>query len=94
MLLTACGGGGSPDGTAADKRSGARGGQPAPDAVAPEQGRPSGEEGKNRENGENGDAPEPGIAAPDYLSTFALDVDTASYGYARRTLGDGRLPNA
>lgn len=32
-------------------------------------------------------------AAPDYLSTFALDVDTASYGYARRTLGDGRLPS-
>src|SRR3954470_5884364 len=23
--------------------------------------------------------------APDHLSTFALDVDTASYGYARRT---------
>ncbi|OKJ00515.1 hypothetical protein AMK18_17910 [Streptomyces sp. CB01249] len=31
-------------------------------------------------------------APPDYLSTFALDVDTASYGYARRTLADGRLP--
>ncbi|MFF5424762.1 MULTISPECIES: von Willebrand factor type A domain-containing protein [unclassified Streptomyces] len=30
--------------------------------------------------------------APDYLSTFALDVDTASYGYARRTLAEGRLP--
>ncbi|MEU2622974.1 von Willebrand factor type A domain-containing protein [Streptomyces sp. NPDC007157] len=28
----------------------------------------------------------------DYLSTFALDVDTASYGYARRTLADGRRP--
>jgi Ca-activated chloride channel family protein len=28
----------------------------------------------------------------DQLSTFALDVDTASYGYARRTLADGRLP--
>src|SRR3954470_13738709 len=27
--------------------------------------------------------------APDHLSTFALDVDTASYGYARRTLADG-----
>ncbi|MFF3511202.1 von Willebrand factor type A domain-containing protein [Streptomyces sp. NPDC002573] len=26
------------------------------------------------------------------LSTFALDVDTASYGYARRTLAEGRLP--
>ncbi|MCX5397094.1 von Willebrand factor type A domain-containing protein [Streptomyces sp. NBC_00102] len=34
-----------------------------------------------------GDAP-----APDYLSTFALDVDTASYGYARRVLADGQLP--
>lgn len=31
-------------------------------------------------------------APPDYLSTFALDVDTASYGYARRTLADGRRP--
>ena len=30
--------------------------------------------------------------APDYLSTFALDVDTARYGYARRTLADGELP--
>ncbi|MFG2077532.1 vWA domain-containing protein [Nonomuraea maritima] len=27
------------------------------------------------------------------LSTFALDVDTASYGYARRSLQDGRLPD-
>ncbi|GAB7108516.1 VWA domain-containing protein [Streptomyces phaeofaciens JCM 4814] len=32
-------------------------------------------------------------ANPDHLSTFALDVDTASYGYARRTLADGRLPD-
>ncbi|MFF5188224.1 von Willebrand factor type A domain-containing protein [Streptomyces sp. NPDC000345] len=31
--------------------------------------------------------------APDHLSTFALDVDTASYGYARRTLADGALPD-
>ncbi|MEU9158302.1 von Willebrand factor type A domain-containing protein [Streptomyces sp. NPDC048417] len=28
----------------------------------------------------------------DHLSTFALDVDTASYGYARRTLADGERP--
>ncbi|MEU2505367.1 von Willebrand factor type A domain-containing protein [Streptomyces sp. NPDC007863] len=35
-------------------------------------------------------APSP---APDYLSTFALDVDTASYGYARRSLAEGRLPD-
>ncbi|GIH90369.1 von Willebrand factor type A domain-containing protein [Planobispora siamensis] len=26
------------------------------------------------------------------ISTFALDVDTASYGYARRTIQEGRLP--
>ncbi|GGU87031.1 hypothetical protein GCM10010275_23590 [Streptomyces litmocidini] len=32
------------------------------------------------------------MPAPDHLSTFALDVDTASYGYARRTLAEGRLP--
>ncbi|MFD7976116.1 von Willebrand factor type A domain-containing protein [Streptomyces sp. NPDC059071] len=31
--------------------------------------------------------------APERLSTFALDVDTASYGYARRTLAEGRLPD-
>ncbi|CAM5673003.1 Ca-activated chloride channel family protein OS=Streptomyces violarus OX=67380 GN=FHS41_003733 PE=4 SV=1 [Streptomyces violarus] len=32
-------------------------------------------------------------AAPDNLSTFALDGDTASYDYARRALADGRLPD-
>ncbi|MEU1188734.1 von Willebrand factor type A domain-containing protein [Streptomyces sp. NPDC005859] len=32
-------------------------------------------------------------AAPDHLSTFALDVDTASYGYARRTLTEGQRPD-
>lgn len=30
--------------------------------------------------------------AAEQISTFALDVDTASYGYARRTLGEGRWP--
>ncbi|WP_461776025.1 vWA domain-containing protein [Streptomyces sp. UC4497] len=33
-----------------------------------------------------------GTAGEDRRSTFALDVDTASYGYARRSLGEGRLP--
>ncbi|MZF55381.1 DUF3520 domain-containing protein [Streptomyces sp. SID5594] len=91
MMLTACSAGGSSDGATADKRSGARpaqgatgGGQPAPDAAAPEKG---------RQSEESGDTAEPDLAAPDYLSTFALDVDTASYGYARSTLGDGRLPD-
>ncbi|MFE9498545.1 von Willebrand factor type A domain-containing protein [Streptomyces collinus] len=35
-------------------------------------------------------APTPGDR---HLSTFALDVDTASYTYARRTLADGRVPD-
>src|SRR5258707_2878808 len=48
----------------------------------------------------------PGAAAPNtvrantldspptgYLSTFALNVDTASFGYAQRTLDNGRLPD-
>jgi Ca-activated chloride channel family protein len=32
-------------------------------------------------------------AAEQPLSTFALDVDTASYGYARRVIQDGGLPH-
>ncbi|MFD4261669.1 von Willebrand factor type A domain-containing protein [Streptomyces sp. NPDC058534] len=94
LLLTGCGGGddaaqGAKD-TAADSRGG--GYAPAPD-------RPRGE-GEQRYDGgtstgegeKNGDSRE--IAPdPDHLSTFALDVDTASYGYARRTLSEGRLPD-
>ncbi|MDX3369303.1 von Willebrand factor type A domain-containing protein [Streptomyces sp. ME02-6987-2C] len=97
LLLTGCGGtddasDGAKD-TAADSRGGS--GMPAPD-------RPRGE-GEQRYDGgtsapgsgegeKNGDSRE--IAPdPDYLSTFALDVDTASYGYARRTLSEGRLPD-
>jgi Ca-activated chloride channel family protein len=41
------------------------------------------------------DVPAPsqrGDEGGDRLSTFALDVDTASYGYVRRTLAEGRLP--
>ncbi|MFD0853729.1 VWA domain-containing protein, partial [Actinomadura adrarensis] len=33
-------------------------------------------------------------AGEQYLSTFALDVDTASYGFARRALLDGRRPQS
>ncbi|WP_405812451.1 von Willebrand factor type A domain-containing protein [Streptomyces sp. NBC_01520] len=89
MLLTGCGGGGTTSETSADKATGSggpRGGQPVPAApsAAPEQQ----EDGAQRK--EDGDARE--VAPPDYLSTFALDVDTASYGYARRMLGEGRLP--
>ncbi|MFD3523688.1 von Willebrand factor type A domain-containing protein [Streptomyces sp. NPDC058653] len=55
------------------------------------------EQGKGRQEGEQeqrADQPDGRFAPePDYLSTFALDVDTASYGYALRTLGEGRLPD-
>ncbi|MGY0486473.1 YfbK domain-containing protein [Streptomyces sp. WG-D5] len=34
------------------------------------------------------------VAGGGKRSTFALDVDTASYGYARRSLAEGRLPDA
>ncbi|MGW8767174.1 vWA domain-containing protein [Streptomyces sp. NPDC055815] len=49
---------------------------------------PDGRTAAPREGEQRSPAP-----APDYLSTFALDVDTASYGYARRTLAEGRLPD-
>ncbi|MGP3637176.1 YfbK domain-containing protein [Streptomyces sp. 24-1644] len=87
MLLTGCGAG-SDGAASADRRTGAGGsygGAPAPAATAPggaaDEVRPEQREEAGRE-----------VAPPDYLSTFALDVDTASYGYARRTLGEGRLP--
>ncbi|MEV6437207.1 von Willebrand factor type A domain-containing protein [Streptomyces anulatus] len=94
MALTACGSGDSASGSkrelSSDTRNGqgsTGGGQPAPDAVAPEKGRSA------APTGDSGDESKRDVAPPDYLSTFALDVDTASYGYARRTLGDGMLPS-
>ncbi|MFI6035312.1 von Willebrand factor type A domain-containing protein [Streptomyces sp. NPDC051315] len=77
MLLTGCGAGGGPHGTSADRAE--HGGFPAPadGAGGPEAGAPA----------DRGRTP-----AQDHLSTFALDVDTASYGYARRALVDGRIP--
>ncbi|MEU1933794.1 von Willebrand factor type A domain-containing protein [Streptomyces coeruleorubidus] len=78
LLLTACsGGGGSSEGSKAADRD--ISGLPAP-AHGDEDGT-SEQEDQDRE------------AAPDNLSTFALDVDTASYDYARRALADGRLPD-
>ncbi|MDF6042538.1 von Willebrand factor type A domain-containing protein [Streptomyces sp. JH14] len=89
MLLTACGGGGSVHKSSADGASGRQGtsggGQVAPapaTAGASDEGAQQAEGGRQKS------------VAPDYLSTFALDVDTASYGYARRRLADGYLPEA
>ncbi|WP_447037526.1 YfbK domain-containing protein [Streptomyces sp. DSM 118878] len=94
LLLTGCnsGGSGGLDRTADGKgRQRADGTAPLP-APAPDS--PDGGKG----DGGKGDAATPGgpddpPATPDHLSTFALDVDTASYGYARRTLAEGRLPD-
>ncbi|TXS78923.1 DUF3520 domain-containing protein [Streptomyces sp. sk2.1] len=85
MLLTGCSGT-SHDSATTDSR-GVRGGAPAPAA-------PGGAAGSGAEKRRDADGPEESAppVAPDYLSTFALDVDTASYGYARRVLADGSLP--
>ncbi|MFC9588425.1 von Willebrand factor type A domain-containing protein [Streptomyces sp. NPDC056944] len=78
-----CAGGGTGDGVSSSDGSRAR----APKGgAAPDGGRTG--TAAPQEADRRSDAP-----APDYLSTFALDVDTASYGYARRTLAEGRLPD-
>ncbi len=94
LLLTGCGGGdedaarGAKD-TAVDSRGRGSAPVPAPDG-------PRGEAGQRHDEGATtggtGDSREV-APEPDLLSTFALDVDTASYGYARRTLAEGRLPD-
>ncbi|MGW0872665.1 YfbK domain-containing protein [Streptomyces sp. NPDC002740] len=84
LLLTGCGAGGSDSGTGDVSDGAARGGDAFPAPSAPR----AAEDGKNAEDGEDGRK-----AAPDHLSTFALDVDTASYGYARRTLTEGQRPD-
>ncbi|MCX4677156.1 von Willebrand factor type A domain-containing protein [Streptomyces sp. NBC_01433] len=96
VLITGCGGG--MDGaSSADRQSTARkepgstgGGQPAPAAPSAAPDPFAAPDGAAKGDGAAGKQRD--VAPPDYLSTFALDVDTASYGYARRTLGDGRLP--
>lgn len=89
LLLTGCGGGDDAAQGAKDTAADSRGGGYAPAPDGPRGGTSTGEAG---ETGKNGDSRE--VAPdPDHLSTFALDVDTASYGYARRTLSEGRLPD-
>ncbi|WP_326770035.1 von Willebrand factor type A domain-containing protein [Streptomyces sp. NBC_01591] len=83
VLLTGC------SGTASENKatSDSRGGGPLPAPAPAASGGAADSESANKQDGLRESAP------PDYLSTFALDVDTASYGYARRTLGDGGLPD-
>ncbi|MFG2922273.1 von Willebrand factor type A domain-containing protein [Streptomyces sp. NPDC048305] len=92
MLITGCGASGDGARSSADHGVAGNGGPaggkqpPAPGQPAPGQREGAAVEERDEAGQES--------AAPDYLSTFALDVDTASYGYARRTLGDGQLPDA
>ncbi|MGW9122107.1 vWA domain-containing protein [Streptomyces sp. NPDC055663] len=82
-LLTGCSAGMSNgDKAATDSRGGGALPGPGPAASAGAES-----DGAKKQDGLRESAP------PDYLSTFALDVDTASYGYARRTLADGGLPD-
>ncbi|MFD3725831.1 VWA domain-containing protein [Streptomyces sp. NPDC058671] len=96
LAVGGCSAGG--DGTHADRRAHEQGGTApgAPDGRG--NARPDATPGNARPDAsaEGGDEDAGGsrAPAPDYLSTFALDVDTASYGYARRTLAEGRLPDA
>ncbi|QES41689.1 VWA domain-containing protein [Streptomyces venezuelae] len=92
LALAGCSGGGGSDvhratGDSGEKRDGAP--LPAPAPALPNGGANG---GASAAPGEQGDD-ERREFAPDHLSTFALDVDTASYGFARRTLAEGRLPD-
>ncbi|MFD7701529.1 von Willebrand factor type A domain-containing protein [Streptomyces caelestis] len=89
LLTGGCSAGGD-SGSRAGDTSYDRGGDGSAPLPAPDRG-PGGRYDGERD-GDEQDSREvaPG---PDHLSTFALDVDTASYGYARRTLAEGRLPD-
>ncbi|MFJ4831679.1 von Willebrand factor type A domain-containing protein [Streptomyces sp. NPDC088747] len=94
LLLTGCGGGDSSDHGRFSDRDGGTADLPAPayssgTTEGERNGVPDGEQSGEQQDDQGREIAPP----PDYLSTFALDVDTASYGYARRTLADGRLPD-
>lgn len=92
LLLTGCGAGSGGNSSDGANKSGGRN-LPLPAPAQPSGGTAQGEQNGSQQ-GEQTGAPDREVApSPDYLSTFALDVDTASYGYARRTLAGGHIPN-
>ncbi|AQZ71426.1 hypothetical protein BKM31_57685 [[Actinomadura] parvosata subsp. kistnae] len=88
--LTACGGGAEQAGSgqSAPVGTGAPLKPVVPDQGEAEAGTEARPEASAQENGEDGEKD----TTTAQISTFALDVDTASYGYARRTLQEGRWP--
>lgn len=93
LLLAGCSGG-TPD---ASRNGSSDKGAVRPAPAAPFNGpaasaNPDGAAESSSGDGDGGDAAKRSLAPLSFLSTFALDVDTASYGYARRTLTGGRLP--
>ncbi|WP_407565044.1 von Willebrand factor type A domain-containing protein [Streptomyces sp. 184] len=93
LLLTGCSGGGDDDRSteqASLQDGGGAGAAPPPAApapsVAPEGAYDAAPEAAGKERADSF------VPEPDMVSTFALDVDTASYSYARRTIGAGSLP--
>ncbi|MFJ9895003.1 von Willebrand factor type A domain-containing protein [Streptomyces sp. NPDC091280] len=93
LLLTGCGAGDSGSSSSSDGPD--RTGRPAPAPAVTSGGEQSdgGQSVDGDQEGEQTDGPDRIAPSPDYLSTFALDVDTASYGYARRVLADGQRPD-
>ncbi|MFF0725870.1 von Willebrand factor type A domain-containing protein [Streptomyces sp. NPDC004134] len=91
LLLTGCSGGGNgakKEQLSSDRAGGGSAPLPAPAApsAAPEGAYDAAPEAAGKGRADSF------VPEPDMVSTFALDVDTASYGYARRTIDTGALP--
>ncbi|MEU0371515.1 von Willebrand factor type A domain-containing protein [Streptomyces sp. NPDC006283] len=86
LLVAGCSAAGEKSTSGYDEGRRAADGAPAP--IAPDGGKGAPSSGADSAEREAQDAAPPA----DYLSTFALDVDTASYDYTRRLLKEGGTP--
>lgn len=91
LLLAACGSGAGESSYDGSNKARDTDRFPAPAPAQPTG--PAGTDDGTARGEQKGEIRESTPPPADYLSTFALDVDTASYGYARRTLADGRRPD-
>ncbi|MER5627680.1 von Willebrand factor type A domain-containing protein [Streptosporangium sp. NPDC002544] len=88
VLLTAAACGGASDGKGTASQPMPESGKQVPRPSLAETGGPATSGVEDSE----ADAARQRDTAAEQISTFALDVDTASYGYSRRTIQEGRLP--